>query len=99
VQQPRALWEVVEHDPGKYLALRDVAGDVVALATPPKAEFEPGALVYARLGLVGDRARFVGVPIEIDADNRSSVEALIATKPNAWAIARWFAAASYALED
>jgi hypothetical protein len=99
VQLRRALWEVVEHEPGRYLALRDGEGEVVALAHPPRAEFAPGGLLYARVGAIGDRMRFVGVPIEIDGTNRSSVEALIGTDPDAWDIARWFSAASLALGD
>jgi hypothetical protein len=91
-REPRTLWEVVEHEPGAYLALRGAVHDrSVVIATPPDAKFEPGRLLYTRVGSIGDRYRFVGVPLDLDPNARGSVEALIASQPDAWKIARWFA--------
>jgi hypothetical protein len=92
VHEPRALWEVVEHQRGLVLGLRETnTGRVVAISRPPDAPLDAGDLVYARVGSIDAHHRFVGVPIDIDERSRPSVEALIGTNPNAWDIARWFA--------
>jgi hypothetical protein len=91
IREPRALWEVVEHRPGEYLGLRDTTRDrTVVIAAPPRSELELGGLVYARVGAIGDRYRFVGVPLDLPPEARGSVEALIASEPDALKIARWF---------
>jgi hypothetical protein len=92
LQQPRLLWEVIEQQPGLPLGLRDTStGRVVAISRPLDTPVQPGDLLYARIGEVEAQHRFIGVPLDIDGANRSSVEALIASHPNAWDIARWFA--------
>jgi hypothetical protein len=92
VSEPRTLWEIIEHEPDEYLALRDTFSDrtVTIPGLPADAMFEVGGLIYARVGRIGDRSRFVGVPIDIEPQERASVEALIASSPDAWKIARWF---------
>jgi hypothetical protein len=91
IAQPRRLWEVVRHDePAGVLHLRDVdTGREVAVVTGSDS-MEPGDLIYARVGGLGDRHRFVGVPIDIEPDGREAAAALVASKPNAFAVAQWF---------
>jgi hypothetical protein len=91
VRQPRLLWEAVDVEDHRYIALRDVGSDEsVVITTTSEITFSVGDLVYARVGTIGDRHRFVGVGLDVDAADRPAVEALIAAKSNAWDIARWF---------
>jgi tetratricopeptide (TPR) repeat protein len=91
MREPRTLWRVIEHAPGPVLGLRETqTGRIVAIPELGKDAFEIDEYVYGRVGGVDGRYRFVGVPITVEARNRSSAEALIATNPNAWDIARWF---------
>jgi hypothetical protein len=91
LDEPRTLWEVVEHERAHPLVVRNAAtGELVTVTVGHSERHEPGELVYARVGAIGDRRRFVGVPIVVAPDARSSVEALIASAPSARAIASWF---------
>ena len=93
VTRPASLFAILTCDQGVSLTRRDsVSADTyVVHDAGASMEHQPGESVLAHIGLVDGHFEFIGIPMTIEARHREDTEDLVASEPDAFDMADWFA--------
>ena len=93
VTRPASMFEILTCDWGVALTLcASRSGDAyVVHDVRASKEHQPGESVLAHIGLVDGHFEFIGIPMTIEARHRGDTDDLVASEPDAFDMADWFA--------